>query len=77
MPANAINSKAVGLLDHPRLVTQLTSLERTTVRGGRDKVDHPRGLHDDVANACNEIFSARPSTSALEACLARLPATTA
>jgi len=21
------------------------------VRGGRDRVDHPRGFHDDVANA--------------------------
>ena len=30
---------------------QLVSLERTCVRGGRDKIDHPRGLHDDIANA--------------------------
>ena len=31
---------------------QLVSLERTSVRGGgRDRVDHPKGYHDDVANA--------------------------
>jgi hypothetical protein len=46
-----INSRAVDLLEHDRLMTQLVSLERTVVRGGRDKIDHPRGLHDDVANA--------------------------
>ena len=28
---------------------QIVSLERTCVRGG--KIDHPRGLHDDIANA--------------------------
>ena len=31
-----INSGAVDLLEHDRLVTQLTSLERRTARGGRD-----------------------------------------
>jgi hypothetical protein len=48
-----INSRAVALLDHERLMLQLVSLERTSVRfgGGRDRVDHPKGLHDDVANA--------------------------
>jgi hypothetical protein len=46
-----INSGAVDLLDHERLMLQLVSLERTTVRGGRDKIDHPRGCHDDIANA--------------------------
>jgi hypothetical protein len=32
---------------------QLVSLARTSVRfgGGRDRVDHPKGCHDDVANA--------------------------
>jgi hypothetical protein len=32
---------------------QLVSLERTSVRFGvgRDRVDHPKGCHDDVANA--------------------------
>jgi hypothetical protein len=46
-----INSRAVDLLDHERMMLQLVSLERTAARGGRDKVDHPRGAHDDVANA--------------------------
>ena len=48
-----INSRAVALLDHERLMLQLVSLARTSVRfgGGRDRVDHPKGCHDDVANA--------------------------
>jgi hypothetical protein len=48
-----INSRGVALLDSERLLHQLVSLERTSVRfgGGRDRVDHPKGLHDDVANA--------------------------
>ena len=46
-----INSKAVDLIEHDRLVTQLTSLERRTARGGRDSIDHAPGAHDDVANA--------------------------
>ena len=25
--------------------------ERRTARGGKDSIDHPRGAHDDVANA--------------------------
>lgn len=40
-----INSRAVGLLDHERMMMQLVSLERTSVRGGRDRMDNP------VANA--------------------------
>jgi hypothetical protein len=47
-----LNSGKVELLDVPRLITQLCSLERRTGRGtGRDSVDHPQGGHDDVANA--------------------------
>jgi len=45
-----INSKRVDLLDHPRLLTQLSSLERRTARSGRDSIDHPPGGHDDLAN---------------------------
>jgi hypothetical protein len=41
-----INSGAVDLLEHDRLVTQLTSLERRTARGGRDSIDHAPGAHD-------------------------------
>jgi len=46
-----INNGAVDLLDHERLVMQLTSLERRTSRGGRDSIDHAPGAHDDLANA--------------------------
>jgi hypothetical protein len=48
-----VNSRAVALLDHERMMLQMVSLERTSVRfgGGRDRVDHPKGMHDDVANA--------------------------
>jgi hypothetical protein len=48
-----INSGRVELLDHKRLVSQLTNLERRTARGGKDTIDHPQGpgQHDDIANA--------------------------
>ena len=46
----AINSRRVALLDHPRLINQLVSLERRTARSGRDSIDHTPGGHDDVAN---------------------------
>jgi hypothetical protein len=46
-----LNAGRVELLDHPRLVAQLCSLERRTARGGRDSIDHPPHSHDDVANA--------------------------
>jgi hypothetical protein len=49
----ALNSGKIELLDHPRLVSQICSLERRTARGGRDSIDHPPGAssHDDLANA--------------------------
>lgn len=48
-----LNSKAVTLLDNPRLVSQFTSLERRTTSGSRERIDHPPGAnsHDDVVNA--------------------------
>jgi hypothetical protein len=46
-----LNSGRVELLDHPRLATQLTGLERRTARSGKDSIDHAPGGHDDVANA--------------------------
>jgi len=39
------------LLDQPRLVGQISQLERRTGRGGRDGIDHMRGAHDDLAVA--------------------------
>ena len=47
-----VNSRRAELLDVPRLASQLSALERRTARGGKDSIDHPRGRHDDVANAC-------------------------
>ena len=46
-----LNSGEVDLLDNPRLISQLLSLERRTARGGRDSIDHPPGGKDDVINA--------------------------
>jgi hypothetical protein len=41
----------VRLPDHSRLVRELRLLERHTHRSGRDTIDHPKGGHDDHANA--------------------------
>ena len=46
-----LNSVRCELLDNPRLVNQLVSLERRTARGGRDTIDHGPGAHDDLANS--------------------------
>jgi len=43
--------RRVELAELSRLRTQLLQLERRTHSGGKDVVDHPEGLHDDVANA--------------------------
>lgn len=50
---------AIELLDSPLLRTQLLLLERRTRSAGRDSVDHPRGAHDDLANAvCGALLLA-------------------
>ena len=46
-----LNSGRVDLLDHTRSIQQIVSLEAHTARAGRDKIDHPPGGHDDLANA--------------------------
>jgi hypothetical protein len=46
-----LNGKTIRLLDHPRSINQIASLERRTARGGRDSIDHPAAGRDDVANA--------------------------
>ena len=53
-----VNSKLVDLVDHPKLVNQLASLERRTARGGRDSIDHAPGAHDDIANAVSGVGGA-------------------
>jgi hypothetical protein len=45
------NSRSVELPDDKRLLTQLRWLERKRGRAGKDTVDHPPRLHDDLANA--------------------------
>jgi hypothetical protein len=39
------------LIDFPRLASQMRQLERRTAPGGRDRVNHPPGGHDDIANS--------------------------
>jgi hypothetical protein len=62
----ALNGQRVRLLDLPRLIGQLVSLERRTARGGRDSIDHAPGAHDDLANSVcgvlvNLIADRRPA----------------
>jgi hypothetical protein len=62
----ALNAQRVRLLDLPRLIGQLVSLERRTARGGRDSIDHAPGAHDDLANSVcgvlvNLIADRRPA----------------
>jgi hypothetical protein len=52
-----INSQRIQLLDHSRLISQLTALERRSARGGRDVIDHPPNSHDDLANAVAGLAS--------------------
>ena len=56
-----LNSCRVELIDHQRLVAQLTGLERHTARGGRDSIDHAPGAHDDVSNAVAGVVAAAVS----------------
>ena len=46
-----VMQRQVELLDNRQQTIELRQLERHTGRG-RDSVDHPRGLHDDLANSC-------------------------
>jgi hypothetical protein len=46
-----VNAKNVELLDNKRLIDELRRLERRKGRTGKDAVDHPPRLHDDLANA--------------------------
>ncbi len=46
-----VNSVKIELLDEPRSIAQLMSLERRVARGGSESIDHPPGGHDDLINA--------------------------
>jgi hypothetical protein len=52
-----LNARSIRLLDNPRLLNQLASLERRTARGGKDSIDHPPNGKDDVANVVAGIAS--------------------
>lgn len=54
---STVNSGRVELLDLPELLRELRTLERRTGPSGRDRVDHPRGAHDDRANAAAGVAS--------------------
>lgn len=49
--APLIQMGKVQLPDNEILKNQLLSLERKTRQGGQDSIEHPRGLHDDLANS--------------------------
>jgi hypothetical protein len=47
----ALNARRVRLLDNPRLISQLVTLERKTARGGKDTIAPEADAHDDIANS--------------------------
>ena len=54
-----IMSAQVELLDLPRMLKQIGSLERRKGRAGKDSVDAPPRHHEDVANsACGALVLA-------------------
>jgi hypothetical protein len=50
-------SGRVELLDHPRAVSQIASLERRNRSGGRASIDAPKGIPEDCANAIAGVVS--------------------
>jgi hypothetical protein len=46
-----VNSGSIELPDDPTTLRELRMLERRRGLSGRDRVDHPRGAHDDRANS--------------------------
>jgi hypothetical protein len=51
------------LLDNRRLVSQISTLQRQTTAGGRDKVDHAKGSQDDLANAALGVLVCATGTA--------------
>lgn len=58
----------IELLDHPQLVRELGLLEKRPRSGGRTIVDHPRGGHDDHANALALAAAKAMKTSTVDPC---------
>ncbi len=52
-----LNARRCELLDNPRLVSQLCSIERRTSRSGKDSIDHEPNAHDDLANVCAGVLT--------------------
>jgi len=50
------NSRAVELPDDKRLLSELRRLERKRGRSGKDTVDHPPRLHDDLSNSVAGVY---------------------
>lgn len=46
------NAGTVELPNDEKLLRELRGLQRMRGSSGKDRVDHPRGQHDDLANAC-------------------------
>jgi hypothetical protein len=46
-----INGGRIELLDHPKSINQLCSLERKTARSGKDTIDSPPRQHEDIINS--------------------------
>lgn len=46
-----LNSHRLAIPEEPTLIRELRALERRRGSSGRDRVDHPAGVHDDLANA--------------------------
>jgi hypothetical protein len=62
-----LTASACVLLDQPRLIGQISQLERRTGRGGRDSIDHMRGAHDDLAVvAAAALVAAREARGTFE-----------
>ena len=62
-----VNAQHVLLLDRPDLLRELRALERRRGTGGRDRVDHRSGSHDDLANAaagCLALLAAQEAMGA-------------
>ena len=51
------SSGRVRLIENETLVNQLASLERRTMPGGKDRIDHPDRGHDDAANAACGVLA--------------------
>jgi len=57
-----VNSQRLEIPQNPDLIEELLNLDRTRGKSGKDRVDHPRGRHDDLANAVAGLCYALTST---------------